>query len=54
VDYEEIDVSQDEKYVLELREKTGQLGVPVVEIGDEIVIGFNREKISELLEKMEE
>lgn len=30
-------------------QKSGQLGVPVVEIGDQIVIGFNRAKIDELL-----
>jgi len=30
-------------------EKTGQMGVPVIEIDGEFVIGFNREKIKQLL-----
>lgn len=48
-EFEDIDVSQDEKALREMVEKTGQLGVPVIEIDGEIVIGFNKEKISQLL-----
>lgn len=49
VEFEEIDVSQDEKAMKEMVEKTGQMGVPVVEIDGEIVIGFDRGKIIKLL-----
>ena len=49
VDFEEIDVSLNDDLAKELVEKSGQMGVPVVEIGEEIVIGFNREKIIKLL-----
>lgn len=49
IDFEEIDVSRDEKALNEMVEKSGQLGVPVVEIDGQIVIGFDKEKISELL-----
>jgi glutaredoxin-like YruB-family protein len=49
VEFEEIDVSQDEKAMKEMVEKTGQMGVPVMEIDEEIVIGFDREKIIKLL-----
>ena len=49
VEFEEIDVSQDEKAMKEMVEKTGQMGVPVMEIEGEIVIGFDREKIIKLL-----
>jgi len=48
-DFEDIDVSQDEKAREEMVEKTGQMGVPVVEIDGKIIIGFDKEKISELL-----
>lgn len=34
----------------EMIEKTGQLGVPVIEIGDTIMVGFNKPKVIELLE----
>lgn len=47
--FEEIDISQNLAQQKEMVEKSGQLGVPVVEIDGEIVIGFDREKISCLL-----
>jgi len=49
VEVEVFDVSVDEKKRQELVEKSGQMGVPVLEIGDEIVIGFDQTKISQLL-----
>ncbi|MDI6592083.1 MAG: glutaredoxin domain-containing protein [Patescibacteria group bacterium] len=49
IEFEEIDVSKDEKAVKELIEKSGQMGVPVIEIDGEIVVGFDKEKISNLL-----
>ena len=30
-------------------QKSGQLGVPVIAVGDEIVVGFNRAKLDDLL-----
>ena len=49
VEFEDIDVSQDEKALKEMVEKSGQMGVPVVEIDGEIVVGFDKEKITNLL-----
>ena len=49
VEFEDIDVSQDTQAREEMIKKSGQLGVPVVEIGGEIIIGFNKEKITNLL-----
>ena len=51
VSYNEVDVSKDEKAAKEMVEKSGQMGVPVLDIDGEIVIGFDKEKISELLGK---
>lgn len=34
----------------EMVEITGQLGVPVIKIGDEVMIGFNEAKLAEILE----
>ncbi len=50
VEYEVFDVSVDEKKRQELVDKSGQMGVPVIEIGDEVVIGFDQARIAELLE----
>lgn len=49
VAYTEYNVAEDAEKRTEMMEKTGQMGVPVIEIGDEVVIGFNEGKIKELL-----
>jgi glutaredoxin len=49
ISYEEKDVSTDEKAVAEMIHKSGQLGVPVIDIDGQIVIGFDKEALSELL-----
>ena len=49
IEFEEVDVSQDEAAQKEMVEKSGQMGVPVVEIDGEIIVGFDREKIIKLL-----
>ena len=49
IEFEDIDVSKNEKALKEMIKKSGQMGVPVVEIDGEIVVGFDKEKISKLL-----
>ena len=47
--YTEHDVASDLEKRKEMIEKSGQMGVPVIQIGDELVVGFNKPKIVELL-----
>lgn len=49
IEFEDIDVSKDREKLEEMVKKSGQMGVPVVDIDGEIVIGFDKEKISSLL-----
>jgi glutaredoxin-like YruB-family protein len=49
IEFQEIDVSQDEKLQDELMEKTGQMGVPIIDIEGQLIVGFDRAKISSLL-----
>jgi len=49
IEFEDIDVSTNEEAAKEMIEKSGQMGVPVVEIDGQIVIGFDKEKICQLL-----
>jgi len=49
IKFEEIDVAKDKKAQEEMIKKSGQMGVPVIEIDDQIIIGFDREKISKIL-----
>lgn len=49
IPYTEHDVIADEVKRQEMYEKTGQMGVPVIVIGGEVVVGFDRPRIEELL-----
>jgi glutaredoxin-like YruB-family protein len=49
VAYTEHDVATDAEKREEMIEMTGQMGVPVIRIGDDVVIGFDEEKVKELL-----
>jgi len=51
IPYKEIDVSKDEKAAARMVKKSGQLGVPVLDINGQIVVGFDREKILKLIQK---
>ncbi len=48
-EFEEIDVSENAEAQKEMVEKSGQMGVPVVQIDDEIIVGFDKVKITKLL-----
>ena len=47
--YEDRDVAADTEAREEMVEKSGRLGVPVSDIDGKIVVGFNRDKVNELL-----
>lgn len=47
--YEEYDVFRDVSRRQEMIQTSGQLGVPVINIDGQVVIGFNKAKINELL-----
>jgi len=47
--FEDINVAEDEQAREEMIKKSGQMGVPVVEIDGEIIVGFDKEKICQLL-----
>lgn len=49
VQYEEKDVVSDEEARNSMIEKSGQMGVPVIEVNGNIVVGFNKQKLAELL-----
>ena len=49
ISFDDIDVSKDEKELEEIVKKTNQMGVPVVKIDGEFVVGFDKKKIDELL-----
>lgn len=49
VSYETFDVSVDPEKRKEMMEISGQLGVPVIRIDNDVIIGFNKPKLAEIL-----
>ena len=49
VSYTEYDVSRDVHKAEEMVRKSGQMGVPVIEINGKIIVGFNRPAIDQAL-----
>jgi glutaredoxin-like YruB-family protein len=49
IEFEDIDVSQDHEAAQEMIEKSGQMGVPVIDIDGKVIIGFNVPAIKEAL-----
>jgi len=47
--YTDYDVATDTVKRQEMIDKTGQRGVPVIIIGDDVVVGFNQPQIAGLL-----
>jgi len=49
IEFEDIDISKDEKIKDEIIKRSGAIGAPIIEINGEIVVGFDRAKIVKLL-----
>jgi len=49
IPYTEHDVAGDMERRKEMIDKSGQMGVPVIIIDNDLIVGFNKPKISELL-----
>lgn len=49
VEYTEHDVAADLEKRTEMIDMTGQMGVPVIRINDDVIIGFDEGKLRELL-----
>lgn len=49
IEFTDHDVAADAEKRQEMIDLTGQMGVPVIKIGDDIVIGFDEAKLKELL-----
>ena len=51
VPYEVKDLNGDKAAAMFVVKKTHQMGVPVVQVGDTFIVGFNPEKITETLKE---
>ena len=49
IDYKDVDVAADDKAAQEMIEKSGQMGVPVIDIDGAIIVGFDKEAMKKSL-----
>lgn len=49
VGFTDFNVAEDMDKRKEMVEMTGQMGVPVIKIGNDVMVGFNEDKMAELL-----
>lgn len=49
INFTEYDVTKDYEKAVEMVQKSGQRGVPVIDIGGNIIVGFDKARIDELL-----
>ena len=49
LEYQDINVAEDQVAFQEMVKKSGQMGVPVIDIDDNIIVGFNRPEIEKLV-----
>lgn len=49
VKYEDIDVGANQKAANEMVEKSGQMGVPIIDIDGKIIVGFDKEELENAL-----
>jgi glutaredoxin 3 len=50
IPFTEINVAEDPDKAREMMDKTGQRGVPVTTVGDQVVIGYDPEALRELIQ----
>lgn len=50
VEFEDIDVARDQEKAKEMMSKSGQMGVPQIEINGKIIVGFDKAAIERELE----
>ena len=51
ISFTDYDVAQDRDKAKEMIQKSGQMGVPVIVVEDDVIIGFNKPRLDELLAK---
>ncbi len=49
VDYEEVDVTASKENAKEMIEKSGQRSVPIIDYDGEIIVGFDKKRLKELV-----
>jgi glutaredoxin 3 len=51
VEFEDVNVGTDQERAKEMMDKSGQMGVPVIDVDGEIIIGFDKPKLESALKE---
>jgi glutaredoxin-like YruB-family protein len=51
IGYQEMDVTESDNYREEMVEKSNQMAVPAIDLGGEIVVGFDEKRLEEIFKK---
>ena len=51
IPFDDINVEEDQKAAQDMVKRSGQMGVPVIDIAGEIVVGFDKSRIEKALKK---
>lgn len=51
IPYQDINVAADKEAAHEMIKRSGQMGVPVILVDGELIVGFNQAKLDEMLAK---
>jgi glutaredoxin-like YruB-family protein len=51
IEFEDINVAENQEAANEMMEKSGQIGVPVIDIDGKIIVGFDQAAIEEVIKK---
>lgn len=49
IPYREVDVTRSAEGLASLKRKSGQTGVPVIDVNGQVIVGFNRPKLDRAL-----
>jgi len=49
IKFRDVDISKDQAAAKDMQRRSGQMGVPVIDIGGRVIVGFDRPKIDRLL-----
>ncbi|MFH1721779.1 MAG: glutaredoxin domain-containing protein [Candidatus Altiarchaeota archaeon] len=49
IGFDDINVAEDQKAAQEMVDRSGQMGVPQLLIGDKVIVGFDKDAINEAL-----
>ncbi|MGM0366140.1 MAG: glutaredoxin family protein [Actinomycetota bacterium] len=52
INFEDVDISSDRQKLDQMVKKSGQMGIPVIDFGKKIIVGFEKEEIDSAIKEL--